>query len=250
MAISGLIITYNEEKNIRRCVRGLFEICDEVIVIDSNSLDKTVEIAISEGAQVYLQAYLGDGPQRGFGVKYCKNDWIMNLDADEYLDIDAIEFILKGEFYNKNYDAYSFRVKNFLGEKLIDFSGWYPDSKVRFFNKKTAKPSQDMVHQKIITTNERKINVHILHYGWDSYEQIINKKNQYSTWHAQQLYNQGKRINSFKPILNGMTAFVRCYFLKKGIFNGIDGMAIALIQSFFSFMKYVKLIRLQRTSKQ
>ncbi|WP_267740469.1 glycosyltransferase family 2 protein [Myroides injenensis] len=250
MAISGLVITYNEEKNIGKCIEELFQVCDEVIVIDSNSNDDTVKIATEKGAKVYLQSYLGDGPQRTYGLQFCKNDWIMNLDADEYLDKDAIQFIKEGSFYNKSYDAYSFRIKNYLGEKLIDFSGWYPDSKVRFFNKKTASPSTAMVHQHIVTTNEKKVKVHILHYGWQSYEQIIAKKNQYSTWHAQQLFNEGKKVSAFKPVLNGSVAFVRCYFFKKGIFNGIDGFAIALIQAFFSFMKYVKLIRLHRLSKK
>lgn len=247
MAISGLVITYNEEKRIGKCIEALFEVCDEVVIIDSFSKDKTVEIAKEKkGAIVIEQSFLGDGPQRTFGLSYCKNDWILNLDADEFLDNDAAEFIRSQVYLKQDFDAYSFRVKNFLADKLIDFSGWYPDYKVRFFNKKTAKPSESFVHQKIITKKEKKVAVHILHYGWDSLDQIIAKKNQYSGWHAQQLFNQGKRINSFKPILNGAVAFIRCYFFKKGIFNGIDGLSVAMIQSFFSYMKYAKLLKLQK----
>ncbi len=244
MGISGLVITFNEEKNIGKCIDSLMQYCDEVIVIDSNSKDSTVEIAKAKGAKVYLQAYLGDGPQRTYGLQFCKNDWIMNLDADEFLDIDALNFIKKKEYFTENYDGYRFRVKNFLGNKLIDFSGWYPDAKVRFFNKKTATPSEDMTHQYIVTTNETTVKVHILHYGWQTYKQVIEKKNQYSTWAAQQMFEKGKKVSSFKPVLNGLVAFVRCYFFKKGFLNGIDGLAFASIQSFFSFIKYVKLIRL------
>lgn len=249
MAISGLVITFNEEKNIGKCVDALFKVCDEVIIVDSMSKDKTVEIATAKGAKVVSQAFLGDGPQRTYGLPFCKNDWILNLDADEFLDIDAEKFILEEKYLSGNYDAFSFRVKNFLGDELIDFSGWYPDHKVRFFNKKTAKPSEAKVHQSIIAKHEKKVPVHILHYGWDSFEQIIAKKNQYSTWHAQQLFDQGKRVGSAKPVINGLTAFIRCYFLKKGIFNGIDGITIALIQGFFSHMKYAKLLKLQRQEK-
>lgn len=247
MAISGLVITFNEEKNIGQCIDALFRVCDEVIIVDSLSTDRTVEIAQAKGAKVILQAYLGDGPQRTHGLPFCKNDWILNLDADEFLDTDA-EAFLKNEAYLKqgDYDGFSFRVKNFLADQLIDFSGWYPDHKVRFFNKQTAKPSDSRVHQHIVTTNEKRVAVHILHYGWDSFDQIIAKKNQYSGWHAQQLYDQGKRIGAMKPILNGTVAFVRCYFFKKGIFNGLDGLTIAMIQAFFSYMKYAKLIKLQR----
>lgn len=246
MNISGLVITYNEEKNIGNCIDALFKVCDEVIIIDSLSKDNTVAIAESKGAKVVSQAFLGDGPQRSYGLPFCKNDWILNLDADEFLDKDAEKFIKEEKFLVGDFDAFSFRVKNFLADELIDFSGWYPDHKVRFFNKKTAKPSESQVHQSIVTTNEKKVNVHILHYGWDSLEQIIAKKNQYSTWHAQQLFNQGKRVSSFKPILNGTIAFFRCYFFKRGIFNGLDGFTIALIQAFFSYSKYAKLIKLHR----
>jgi len=249
MAISGLVITFNEEKNIGKCIDALFKVCDEVIVVDSLSKDKTVEIATAKGATVISQAFLGDGPQRTHGLPFCKNDWILNLDADEYLDVDAEEFILKEKYLIGNYDAFSFRIKNFLADKLIDFAGWYPDHKVRFFNKKTAGPSPSIVHQKIIAQRETKVPVHILHYGWDSLEQIIAKKNQYSGWHAQQLYDQGKRVSAFKPVLNGAVAFVRCYFFKNGILNGLDGLSISMIQAFFSYMKYAKLIKIQNAKK-
>ena len=155
MTISGLVITYNEEKNIGKCIDALFEVCDEVIIVDSLSADNTVKIAEEKGAKVISQKFLGDGPQRTHGLPFCKNDWVLNLDADEFLDKDAKEFILKGKYLEGNYDAFSFRVKNFLADELIDFSGWYPDHKVRFFNKKTAKPSEAKVHQKIVTINEK-----------------------------------------------------------------------------------------------
>ena len=250
MAISGLVITYNEEKNIGKCIDALFEVCDEVIIVDSLSADNTVKIAEEKGAKVISQKFLGDGPQRTHGLPFCKNDWILNLDADEFLDEDAKSFITSKKYLDGDFDAFSFRVKNFLGEELIDFSGWYPDHKVRFFNRQTATPSNSIVHQKIIAINEKKIPVHILHYGWDSLEQIIAKKNQYSTWHANQLFNQGKRVSRFKPVLNGTIAFLRCYFFKRGVFNGLDGITIALIQAFFSYMKYAKLLKLQKQKKR
>ena len=249
MKISGLVVTLNEEKNIGKCIDALLKVCDEVIIVDSFSKDRTVAIAKEKGATVIEQSYLGDGPQRTFGLPYCKYDWILNLDADEFLDKDAEQFILNKKYLEGNYDAFSFRVKNFLAEKLINFSGWYPDHKVRFFNKKTARPSCSKVHQKIVTKNEKKVAVHILHYGWDSLDQIIAKKNQYSSWHAQQLFDQGKRINAFKPVLNGLVAFIRCYFFKRGFLNGVDGLSIAMIQSFLSYMKYAKLLKLQKKYK-
>jgi glycosyltransferase involved in cell wall biosynthesis len=246
MKISGLVVTFNEEKNIGKCIDALLKVCDEVIVVDSLSNDKTVEIAKNRGAIVVSQTYLGDGPQRFFGLDYCRNDWILNLDADEFLDFDAVDFIKKGTFFTDSFDAYSFRVKNFLQGKLINFAGWYPDSKTRFFNKETAKPSRDVVHQRIICMNLKKLNSHILHYGSNSFLQIISKKNQYAEWNAKQLFDNGKRVKFYKPILNGIVSFVRCYFFKSGIINGIDGLTFSLIQGFFSYMKYANLIQIQK----
>lgn len=249
MEISGLIITFNEEKMIGKCIDALFRVCDEVIIVDSFSKDKTVEIAKAKGAIVVEQAFLGDGPQRSHGLNFCKNDWILNLDADEFLDKDAEDYILKGEYLKGDFDGLAFRVKNFLGDKLINFAGWYPDYKVRFFNKKTASPSDFKIHQKIITTKEKNVPVHILHYGWNSLEQIIAKKNQYSTWNAEYLFDKGVRVLAYKPLLNGTVAFIRCYFLKKGFLNGLDGFSFSMIQAFFSYMKYAKLIKLQKKKR-
>ncbi|MGQ7944778.1 glycosyltransferase family 2 protein [Flavobacterium sp. WC2509] len=246
MKISGLVITYNEEKNIGKCLDGLFKICDEVIVIDSLSNDNTVKIAEEKGAVVISQPFLGDGPQRIFGLSYCKNDWILNLDADEVLAEDAEKFILSGEYENKDFDAYAFSLYNYMDGKLIDFSGWYPDKTIRLFNKKTASPSKDIVHQRVVGKNKTNVNVHINHYAWENLGQLMTKKNQYSSWHAQQLFDKGVRVKAFKPVLNGTVSFVRCYFFKKGFLNGLDGFSMAMIQAFFTYMKYAKLIKIQK----
>lgn len=249
MKISGLVITYNEEKHIGKCIDGLFRVCDEVIVIDSLSVDNTVKIAEEKGAKVVLQSFLGDGPQRIFGLPYCKNDWILNLDADEILAPDAEAFILSGEHEKNDFDFYAFSLYNYMGDKLIDFSGWYPDKTVRLFNKKTASPSEDMVHQRVVGNKRTSVDVHINHYAWEDFGQLLSKKNQYSSWHAQQLFKQGVKVGGYKPILNGTVAFIRCYFFKKGIFNGLDGLSFAMIQAIFTYMKYAKLIEIWKKNK-
>ena len=249
MHISGLVITYNEEKNIAKSIDALFRICNEVIIIDSYSTDTTAQIAKDKGATVILQHFLGDGLQRSFGIPFCNNDWILNLDADEFLDQDSMDYISRGLFETEDYDAYNIRVKNFFQNKFVDFAGWYPDYKIRFFNKKTAKPSNDKIHQKIIASNPKKLNTHILHYGSHSFLQIISKKNQYAKWSADQLYDSGKKVSSFKPIINGLVAFIRCYFLKKGIIRGIDGLTFSLTQGYFSYMKYANLIQIHKEKK-
>jgi len=246
MAISGLVITYNEEKYIERCVKTLFKVCDEVIIIDSFSADKTAEIAENHGAKVYFQKFLGDGPQRIHGLQFCKNDWILNPDADEFLEEDALQFIKDNSYLNDKYDGYEFRRNNYLGNEIIYFAGWYPDYACRFFNKKTASPSKAKVHQRVEGKNIKRVNVHFSHFAWSSLFQIIAKKNQYTDWQAEQLMKTKRKTNFFTPITHGFSSFFKCYFLQKGISNGVDGFTFSGIQAFFSYMKYAKLRKLQK----
>ena len=249
MNISGLVITFNEEKNIERCIQTLFKVCDEVIIVDSFSTDKTAEIAEKNGAKVYLQKYLGDGMQRRHGLQFCKHDWILNPDTDEFLDEDALEFIKSKTFETDIYDGYEFRRTNFLGDEKIDFSGWYPDYACRFFNKQTALPSKALIHQKVEGNHIKKVNVHFIHLAWSNLHQIIAKKNQYTDWQVEDLIKAKKSANVFTPFIHGVFSFFRCYFLKKGVLNGLDGLTFAIIQAFFSYMKYAKLLKQQRIEK-
>ncbi|SNZ00284.1 glycosyltransferase family 2 protein [Flagellimonas pacifica] len=248
MAISGLVITFNEEKNIGACIDSLLRVCNEVVIVDSNSSDDTVAIAREKGAKVYLQDFLGDGPQRIHGLQFCSNDWILNLDADEILDEDSYEFMKSGDYHNDPYDAYLFRYYNYMGNKLINFSGWYPDYTCRFFNKKTAAPSTSIVHQRVKGGNMVRKNLHVHHYGWSSFYDIISKKNQYTDWQAQEMFEKGKRASWFDPLTHCFAAWFRCYFFKRGFLNGLDGCTFSLIQAFFSYMKYAKLRKLQKES--
>lgn len=249
MGVSGLVITFNEERYIRKCIEGLQKVCDEVIIIDSHSQDKTVEIATSLGATVITQTFLGDGPQRAFGLQYCQYDWILNVDTDEFLDDDCIAFFEKKEYLHLPYDAYSFKRRNFLKNKEINFADWYPDYVCRFFHKKTARPSTHLVHQRIVATNLFKADMHLLHYAWDSFHQLISKKNLYTDRQVEELIKKEQKVNCFSPVIHGVTAFCKAYFLKKGVFHGIDGVTFSLIQSFFSYMKYAKMLEAQRQRK-
>ena len=111
--ISGTIITLNNENLITDCIISLKKVCDEIIVLDSLSVDKTTEIAKELGAKVYFQEFLGDGPQKKLASSYASNDWVFSLDADERLEDDLIEFLNSLKLGSSNYSAYSFRRRNF-----------------------------------------------------------------------------------------------------------------------------------------
>jgi len=244
--ISGLVITYNEEKNIEDCLHSMFLVCDDVIVIDSYSKDDTVKLAKKMGAVVIQQNYLGDGEQRNFGLQYCKHNWVLNLDADERLDSDFVTTIKSLDLDNTTYDAFEFKRKNFFNGKWIRYAGWYPDYVRRLFNKTKTNFKQIKVHTKILSNNFKQLDANIIHYTYDSIEEMITKLNSYSTWSAQELLKKKRKVYAFTPILHGLFSFIKFYFLKLGFLEGLDGLTICIAKSMASYLKYAKLIELQK----
>lgn len=246
MKISGLVITFNEEENIAACLRSMFRVCDEVIVVDSNSTDRTIEVAKQEGAKVYCQDFLGDGPQRSFGLQFCKNDWVLNLDQDEMLAEDSVEIISGLDLDDPLYEAYEFRRKNFLHDRWIRVAGLYPDYVKRLFNRKLTDFSQLKTHCRVMSKKSSKINGHILHHSFKGYQDMIRILNLYSDWQAQTLFEEGKKVLSVAPAFHGMWSFFMHYVVKRGFMAGLDGLTISLLNAMGSYFKYAKLLELNR----
>jgi len=238
--ISGLVITLNESKNIQACLESLFQVCDEVIVVDSLSTDATTKIALKYGAKVISQKFLGDGPQRNIGLQYCTHDWVLNLDADERLDEDAIEKIKSLNLDDIPYDCFEFKRKNYLHGKWIKVAGWYPDYVRRLFNRKKTEFLPIKTHTKITSKNFLRLNAHIIHYSFENYQDMINIMNKYSTWQAQSYMESNKRVTAFTPFAHGFVSFFKHYVLKRGFMAGIDGFNIALLNALGSYFKYMK----------
>jgi len=239
--ISATIITLNEEENIKECIESVMQVCDEVIVVDSKSSDKTVEIAKSLGARVVVQEYLGDGLQKDFGVKFAKNEWILSIDADERLDVDMVEDIKKLDL-NQPYDAYAFRRKNFIGNRLQKI--WYPDYVIRLYNKNKCRYLPVRGHSKVDSKNLKKLNSHILHYTYKDLSDMARKIDKFSHRSALMMFEKRKKVTFLDPPLHGFMAFFKKYFLKKGFLYGIDGLSISLFSGFNAYLKYAMLIEM------
>jgi glycosyltransferase involved in cell wall biosynthesis len=239
--ISGLVITYNEEKNIESCINSLFLVCDEVIVVDSISSDNTVKIAKNCGAKVISQEFLGDGPQRSYGLKYCNNNWVLNLDADERLCDDLIVEIKKLDLNNSKYECYEFKRKNYLHNKWIKQAGWYPNYVRRLFDKNKTDFAPVKTHTKIESLKYNRLNANIIHYSFEDYANMIEIMNKYSSWQADSFFENGKKITAFTAFYHGFASFVKHYILKRGFFAGIDGFNISLLNALGSYFKYMKL---------
>jgi len=243
MKITANIITLNEEKNIEYVIKSVQEVCDEILVIDSLSSDKTCEIAESLGAKVVKQEYLGDGGQKAFGAPLAKNKWILSIDADERLDANAIEAIKKLDLDATSYEAFSFARKTFIGKNFIKL--WYPDRVTRLYNRDLCAYSTVGGHAKVESQNIKALDADMLHYSYDDYSHMIKTTHKFITRGARISYEDGKRASSFDPFLHGIGALFKALVLKGGAFHGVNGWNVAVISAFSSYMKYALMLEMQ-----
>lgn len=248
--ITGIVIALNEAYNISECLISLSKVCDELIVVDSGSDDKTVEIAEAYGAKIYTQNYLGDGPQKAFGVPYAKNDWILSLDADERLSEDAVSIIKTLELGDPQI-AYCFHRKNYVGEHWIKAAGFYPDSVVRLYNRTTSGYLNKKAHSSVKAPSICQTKTHIEHLTYRDLSDWVSRINVLSTRDAWAMKESGKKPFFFNPILHSANAFIRKLIFKGGLFQGADGFLVAITTAFHAYMKYAKLNELYKktTSK-
>lgn len=248
MKITATIITLNEEKNIEEVIKSVRNVCDEILVIDSLSTDKTCEIAESLGAIVKKQAYLGDGPQKAFGVQFASNDWILSIDADERLDTNAIEEIKKLDLQNTKHDSFSFARKTFVGKNFIKL--WYPDRVTRLYNKNLCGYSTAKGHAKVEAKNICDLKADMLHYSYTNYVHMVRTTEKFIKRGAILALENGKRANTFDPIIHGIGSLFKTLILKGGVFHGINGWNVAIISAFSSYMKYAVMLDIQRNEKK
>ena len=238
--ITGTIITLNAEKYIERAIKSLQSICDEVVVLDSESTDLTRDIAAKSGAKVFIQSFLGDGAQKKEASKFSKNNWIFSMDADEYLANDLVEFMKKINL-NDDYDSYSFRRKNFCGDEWIKAAGFYPDEVTRLYDKTKVNYDTRADHAAVASIKKYKTKTHIIHNTYESMEEWIDKMNFRSSMSAQQLFKEGVKASSIRPIARCFFAFFKKLIIKGGIFQGKNGFKVALTTMFNTYLKYTKL---------
>lgn len=247
--ITGAIITYNEEDHIEDCVASLRQVCAEVLVVDSLSTDRTVELAQAAGARVVAQEYLGDGKQRNITEANAGHDWILALDADERLDDRMRDTIRRLELSDPGL-AYAFNRKSFIGGRWIRGPGFYPDYVTRLYNRTRAAYEPIASHAGVVAPKVRRMPGHILHYTYDSISDWIAKLNWLTSQDALNLMERGVQPSRFKPLMSGAAAAFRQLVLRGGLFRGMDAWTITLTSVFRAYMKYLKLNELHQQSRQ
>jgi glycosyltransferase involved in cell wall biosynthesis len=248
--ISATIITFNEENNIAEAINSL-SWADEIIVVDSESTDNTCLIAKDLGARVFVQKWLGFGKQKQFAVEKAAYDWVFSLDADERVSADLIEKIkaIKNLPPENLADAYKFSRLTYYMDKPINHSGWYPDWKIRLFNKNKAFWKDMLIHESIEmseNSNIEKIPKDIIHYSIESvqhHHRMIGER--YAPLSAEQMYKDGRKTSVFKISTVGFFTFLKTYFLKGGFLDGFPGFCIARFASYHDFLKHLLLYEKQ-----
>ena len=249
LPISLVIITLNEEAHIERCIRSV-PFVDDVVVVDSFSTDRTVEIAKSCGARVFQEKWRGFGPQKAFAASQAKNPWVISLDADEALSPELGAEIMEC-FADLNPEAgYLFPRKSYHLGRWIGHGGWYPDYQLRLFNKDKSQWNSAALHEKVEVTTQIKMKCDLLHWVFDNLSDQVVTNDRYSSLGAQQLNAAGKKFSYFKLLTKPVSKFIECYFFKAGFRDGLPGFIIAVGAGYSIFLRHAKLWEIQRVHKK
>lgn len=237
--ISGLVTTFNEERHIEECLRSL-DWCDEVLVVDSHSTDRTPEIARSFPNVRFLQrTYYGSASQKNWAMDQCEYDWILILDADERCTPELRDEICELLADDPQHNAYTIsRTVYFLG-KVIRFSGWQRDRVVRLLRKGYGRYPNRRVHADMMTKGPAPVlRNSMLHYMVEDFPAYAKRIQKYSWWGAAQAWREGKRSGVIEIVGRSLWRFVRTYFVQLGILDGMRGLVFCLLQAFGTYMKW------------
>ncbi|MBS1645116.1 MAG: glycosyltransferase family 2 protein [Bacteroidetes bacterium] len=243
MPISAVIITLNEEQNIARCILSVLPVVDEVVVLDSFSKDKTVQIAESLGARVLQEDFKGYGEQKIMAFAAATHDWILSIDADEELSPELQKSLVRIKD-NPGEDAYSVnRLTNYCG-KWIRHGGWYPDSLLRFWHKNSGQMRADKVHEGWELASGKTtghLAGDLYHYSFPTISAHLKKIEQYSEMGAQFDVARGKKVSMLKLLFGPGWTFLSVFVFRLGFLDGYYGWVIAKNSAFASFAKYLKI---------
>jgi glycosyltransferase involved in cell wall biosynthesis len=241
--ISVTIITKDEEKNISDCLKSV-QWADEIIVVDSESSDRTIELAGQFTDKIFTRKWEGYVPQKRYALGLAANEWVLSLDADERVTQELKDEIINlspGEF-----SGFRIRRKNFLLNKEITSCGWENDYQLRLMRKDKASLSDRLVHEKFIVDGQvDKLKNPMIHYTFSSFSVYFSKINHYSSLKAQELLTKKKKVGGWTIFSHTVSAFFAFFFIRRGFKDGVYGLIISLLHSVSTMMNYIKLWELQ-----
>ena len=243
------MITKNEAANIEACLQSV-SFADQLVVLDSGSLDGTVAAAQKMGAQVSQSLdWQGFGVQKNRALNLANGEWILSVDADERLSSELRAEIVS-TLENPEFDVYNFPRRSSYCGQYMNHSGWYPDRVTRLFRRGSAAFSTDIIHEKLISTLPvGKLRADILHESFPDLEAVLNKVNRYSTAGAELLFSTQKKASLGKAVSRGLWAFFRTYILRLGFLDGKMGLVLAISNAEGTYYRYLKLWLMARDNR-
>lgn len=240
MNLSVVIITKNEEANIERCLSSLVGIADEIIVVDSFSVDNTKSICLSYNCSFFEREFIDYSSARNFGNDQASGNWILSIDADEALSEKLKASLLRIKSSPEEVTYLFNRLTNYCGS-WIRYCGWYPDAKKRLWKKGTAK-WEGIIHEKLVSKAPVKyIKGDILHYSYPSISFHLSKINHFTDFMAKEMFEKGKKGSLTKLILSPPFKFIKKYIFQLGFLDGYAGFIVSIMSAYYVFVKYAKL---------
>ncbi|MGM0441622.1 MAG: glycosyltransferase family 2 protein [Elusimicrobiota bacterium] len=236
--ISAVIVTYNEEDNIKGCIEGL-NFVDEVIVVDTDSTDRTKEIAKEMGAKVINSDIQYPEAKKNIGMDRAKNSWILVVDADERIT-SGLAAEIREVLDAPDCEGYWIYRKNYFLGYPVNHGGWESDKVIRLFKKEKARYPDKRVHAELELDGKAGfLKNKMEHHSYKSVDDYFTKVNRYTKWNA--LDAKGKKVTPGKLFANPLARFVKMYFLKLGFLDGTIGFVLAVTASFSVFTKYLRI---------
>jgi glycosyltransferase involved in cell wall biosynthesis len=239
-AVSAIIVTHNEARNIARAMRSL-SVADEIVVVDAESTDDTRELAVALGARVIVRPWAGFAAQKNFASAQAQHDWILSLDADEELNADAQAAVAQWKDSQPAAAGYRFaRRAQYLGRWILH-SGWYPDYKLRLFDRHRGQWQGDYVHESVVVAGPvETLAGEILHYTCDSLAEHRSRIEFYTDLAAREMLARDERVGFLRRQLTPPWIFFSTYFLRLGVLDSYQGFLIARMAARYVRRKYSK----------
>jgi glycosyltransferase involved in cell wall biosynthesis len=248
LPVSVVVITKNEEVNIAECLESV-KFADEIIVVDDESSDKTVEIARQYTNKIFFRKMHVEGTHRNWAYAQARNSWVLSLDADEQVTPE-----LKDEIgiaiQTDEFAAYSIPLRNYINNYWVRHGGWYPAAKVRLFKKDKFKYEDVGVHPRVFIDGEcGHLKCDIIHKGYPDIEHFLSSLNRQTTLEAQKWITTNRKMSFLHASWRAIDRFFRRYIKKRGCLDGRYGFVIAMFDTLYQIISYIKYIEMLENKK-